>query len=231
MIPQSKGKIFLAEERGVTQLDWFRSHCTFNFGNYRQEHKTAFGSLYVLNDDVLAPKRFIQLTVEEPTHLVLIPVIGAVKYKDSTGNESLIVAGLVQVFHVAGNVSVQLENPYEGETVSFLQLWIKAGEEGLPTFSSPLYPVNLDGDKNKLPAIVGCEKFSVALGKFDGRAEGTYTVTRPGHGLFAFVISGVFEVQYRLLHARDGLALWELDEITFEALSNEAILLVLEVPC
>jgi redox-sensitive bicupin YhaK (pirin superfamily) len=45
-----------------------------------------------------------------------------------------------------------------------------------------------------------------------------------------YVIEGAFEVQYRLLHARDGLALWEAERVEWEALSNDAILLVLEVP-
>jgi hypothetical protein len=38
------------------------------------------------------------------------------------------------------------------------------------------------------------------------------------------------EVQYRLLQAGDGLALWNLAEIEMEALSKEAIILVMEVP-
>lgn len=32
------------------------------------------------------------------------------------------------------------------------------------------------------------------------------------------------EVQYRLMNAKDGLALWDLQEIELEALSNEAII-------
>ncbi|MBP6024431.1 hypothetical protein [Ferruginibacter sp.] len=34
----------------------------------------------------------------------------------------------------------------------------------------------------------------------------------------------------RLLHAKDGLAIWNTGEIDFEALSNNAILLLLEIP-
>lgn len=36
-------------------------------------------------------------------------------------------------------------------------------------------------------------------------------------------------MQNRLLEARDGLGLWNVDEIEFEALSNEAVLLILEI--
>ena len=44
-----------------------------------------------------------------------------------------------------------------------------------------------------------------------------------------FVIHGAFEVENRLLESRDGLAIWNTDRIELEALSNEAILLLLEI--
>ena len=66
------------------------------------------------------------------------------------------------------------------------------------------------------------------MGKYDGRREGVFKLTKDTHTVFAFVIEGAFEVQNRLLHARDGLGLWNLDEVEFEALSNEAIILLIE---
>lgn len=35
-------------------------------------------------------------------------------------------------------------------------------------------------------------------------------------------ISGAFEINGRLMHARDGLALWDVNSIEIEALSAEA---------
>jgi len=37
-------------------------------------------------------------------------------------------------------------------------------------------------------------------------------------------------VEGRLLHARDGLTLWETEEAEMEALSNDAIVLLIELP-
>jgi len=42
-------------------------------------------------------------------------------------------------------------------------------------------------------------------------------------------LEGAFEVEGRLLHARDGLALWETEKVELEALSNDAIILVMEI--
>jgi len=68
-----------------------------------------------------------------------------------------------------------------------------------------------------------------SLGRFTGRAEAEYHLRRPGAGFFAFVLAGAFEIAGRLLHANDGLALWDTGTVEVEALSNDALLLVLEV--
>lgn len=38
----------------------------------------------------------------------------------------------------------------------------------------------------------------------------------------------MFEVEGHLLHVRDGLALWNTEQVGMKALSNDAILLVIE---
>ena len=72
--------------------------------------------------------------------------------------------------------------------------------------------------------------FSIAIGKFDGRREANYLLKNKGTDLFVFVIEGAFEVQGTLLHARDGLALLDTEGTEMEALSNDAIILLLELP-
>jgi quercetin 2,3-dioxygenase len=68
------------------------------------------------------------------------------------------------------------------------------------------------------------------IGKYDGRKKGIYSLQNKNNGIYCFVIEGAFEIQDRLLHAKDGLAIWNTDEIDFEALSNGAILLLFELP-
>src|SRR5215204_3579161 len=96
-MPEEKAKIFLSDDRGLNELDWFRSSNTFNFGKYFNEHKKRFGDLYVLNDDTLAGGKSLQMTVEEEAEILLIPVVGAVEYKDCNGNTNIIEAGQVQI--------------------------------------------------------------------------------------------------------------------------------------
>ena len=68
------------------------------------------------------------------------------------------------------------------------------------------------------------------IGQFDGREEAVYTLKDPKNGAFIFVIEGAFEVQNRLLESRDSLALWSVGNLELEALSNNALILLLEIP-
>jgi redox-sensitive bicupin YhaK (pirin superfamily) len=229
MVQQNKGKIFLAEERGHNEVEWFRSYNTFNFGQYQREHKTPFGPLYVLNDDTLAGGKSITMTIEADSEIVLIPVVGAITYKDSLGNTNIIESGECQVITVPKDTTIQIGNPYDNELVNFLQLWFYKPCEELNT--PQLVPFDIVNYKNRLvPIPVGNTPFKYGIGKYAGREESVYQLSNARNGLFAFVIQGAFEVQYRLLHPRDGLALWEADAVEWEALSNEAILLVIEMP-
>ncbi|SFD09026.1 hypothetical protein SAMN05518672_101416 [Chitinophaga sp. CF118] len=217
MVPQSKGKIFLAAERGLNELSWFRSYNTFNFGRYYNEHKMPFGALYVLNEDTLAGGRSIMMQVEEDSDIILIPVVGAVACEDQ-----IVEAGQTQFLSMKAGTSFSITNPYETELIKFLQIWIKVPG----TTASRLTSFDVDTDKNKLISV---DK-GILIGKFDGREEAEYKISHPANGIFAFVIEGVFEVQYRLLHAGDSLGLWEVEHIELEALSNDAIILLVEMP-
>lgn len=98
-------------------------------------------------------------------------------------------------------------------------------------------PAPADADLNKFMNVLvqvaaatsgSGDHWRLSIGKFSGRSETVYHRKHPGNALFVFVIDGVFEVDGRLLHARDGLALWDTDEAEIEALSNDALLLVVE---
>src|SRR5438874_2007506 len=129
MVPQSKGKIFLTQERGHNEMEWYRSYNTFNFGSYQNEHKVPFGALYVLNDDTLAGGKRISMQVEDDSDIILIPVVGAIEYRDGYGNSGILEAGQSQILDIRKGGYFEIENPYETELVNFLQLWIKTPDK------------------------------------------------------------------------------------------------------
>lgn len=232
MITQSKGKIFLADERGLNETDWFRSYNTFNFGRYQSEHKSPFGSLYVLNEDTLAGQKSLNWLVEEDTDVILLPVVGAIEFKTSTGDGGVIEAGTVQVLSLPAGTNYEVKNPYQDDLVKYLQLWVNvpaANQQAMSCQNS------FDLDTYQLTELFGNDAsqpraYTGAIIKLDGRQEDTYHKKHPDNGIFVYAIQGALEVQYRLMHEGDGLGLWEINDIEFEALSNDAILLIMEVP-
>lgn len=232
MIRQSKGKIFLADERGLNETEWFRSQNTFNFGKYFNENKKPFGDLYLLNDDMLAGGGSLSMLVEKDSYVILLPLAGAINCKSENTSKALVAAGQVFVRFVNAGEKIEMTNPFKNDAVNFLQVWIGADKKdklstGALTFENvnkklneliKAFPGNVLSDD--LP-------FSISLGKFLGRGETVYAPAKNA-GSFLFVITGAFEAEGRLLHEGDGLAIWDTDEIEVEALSNDAIMLLIE---
>lgn len=236
MIKQSKGKIFLSEERGKNETDALRSYSTFNFGNFSNEHKHAFGGLYVLNDYTLAGGSSAKMYVDKDCYIIFIPVTGAIQYRDPNGNNSFVSPGEIHVTQVSAGTVIGIHNPYESELVNYLHLRIAADSSPLKT-EPFLFSFDIDGNKNRVIEIRHPENairkdklpFRLSIAKLEGRREILYNINDKKNGIYSYVIEGAFEVQCRLLHPRDGLALWDIPQIEAEALSNDAILLVIEV--
>ncbi len=233
MTLKTEATIYLADQRGCTQADWFRSYHTFNFGTYFREHRKSFGNLQVLNDDTLKGGCSLKQRVQENTTILLLPIVGAVHYKNNASINEPIEVGQAQIFFVPKDSEFEISNPYENELINFLQLWISTS---LPSGKSRLekFEFDLDENENKLIQLQSNDAenqrqgFSACIGKFKGREEATYPLRNLNNRVFIFVLEGAFEVQNRLLHARDGLSLMNIEAVEFEALSNDAIILLIE---
>ncbi len=227
--PTTPGKIFVADQRGLTQTASSQRYATLNFGSFYHEHRQPLGRLLAVNEESLAGGTTLALPVPEAVHVVLLPVTGTVEVL--LANEILTVeVEQTRVLTLPAGATLQLRNPYPADLISLVHLWVRAdvpaptGElaasftfAGLADRLAPLLP-----SATELP-------FALSLGRFAGRCEATYALA-PGRLFFGFVLAGAFEVEGRLLHAHDGLALWSATTpIDLEALSNEALLLVLDV--
>jgi len=234
MNQEFNAKIFLADKRGCNETDWFRSYSTFNFGEYFNEYNRPFGNLYRLNDNTVAAGHIVSLRVEKNCCVLLLPVVGTILCKTSEGCKSIVNTGQLQIFRAPAGAAMELQNCYENELINFLEIWIKADIPGINDINR-LLTFNLDENKNQIiriteSIITDRDNPVVSIGKFTGRHEAVYALKGKQNNLFIFVIEGAFEVEGRLLHARDGLALWNgAGEIELEALSNDAIMLTIEM--
>ncbi|KAB7727126.1 pirin [Rudanella paleaurantiibacter] len=227
MDTQTDVQIFLATERGRSESEGFRSYHTFKFGAYRQEGRQPFGALQLLNDDVLRPGASLSLRVEQPTEVLLLPLVGGLEYGCGAVSDFLEPGGAAWL-SLAADESYTVTNPYETEYINVLHCWRLVNEaQGTPK----IRPFAIDvSHRNKLLPLGSPATQACWIGQFDGRAEGRYSLTDAQANVFVLVLQGAFEVANRLLEAKDGLALRGVQDaqIEFEALSEEAILLLLE---
>ncbi|MBL7817759.1 MAG: hypothetical protein JNL70_22315 [Saprospiraceae bacterium] len=229
---QTEAKIYLSEQRGCTQTEAFRSFHTFNFGSFFQESKKNWGVLQTINEETLVGNGCIEQAIEAQTTVVLLPIVGTIDVANGYNTEgSYAGVGEAYFFTTVDEDWLRVSNPYEREEVSYLQIRLQNADcqpynnETITNFAFEKY-------KNRLlPYCPQKEKQTVwgSIGQFDGRAESVYCLKNPQNNVFVYVIEGVFEVQNRLLHARDGLALWHLETVELEALSNDAVILLIEM--
>ncbi|MGC4130134.1 MAG: hypothetical protein QM564_11400 [Bergeyella sp.] len=83
--------------------------------------------------------------------------------------------------------------------------------------------------RNALSRISGNTEAPNYIGIFDGREELQYQLENPDNKIFAMVLNGAFEIQNRLLENRDAVVLWEINELEFEALSENALIIFFEI--
>jgi hypothetical protein len=223
----SPGKIFLDEQRGFSENEILQRYCTFNFDGFQREGKEPFGNLYTLNDEVLSAGSVSKQLALHNNYLLLIPVTGAITYTDNSRWLELEPGEAVMIPLIAGG-EFKISNSYPANWINYLRIEIRC--DGLFAGKAARFTFDLEEHPNQFVPVIDSPAlpFKVHIGRFAGREEAAY---RPADGLvkiFSFVIAGAFELQNRLLHQRDGLALWNTECVEAEALSNNAILLLLE---
>lgn len=231
MLTQTDVQIYLESLRGEFKVDGFRSFRTFNFREYRVADREPFGTLEVLNDETLMPECSHELRVEHFCQIILLPIVGAIEVEEKGKEHQFVNSGEMLFMLASPGKHYTITNPYPDEPINYLQIRIDDGQFlSTPMSSGITVPFDLS-EKNVLLPVRGYNGSSVHLfiGQYDGRAEGIFTSWNPGHRAFIFVIEGAFEVQNRLLERRDGLALGNAEAVEFEALSNGAILLVIDI--
>ena len=229
---QIPGRIFLAEQRGLLETSHFRRYCTFRFGAYTNEHHAPFGSLLAINEETLAGGQAVALPATTAACVLVLPLLGAVRVGTARAGATRVEVEEMWVATVLAGSTLHLLNPYEADLVSCLHVWVELAPDAVVASSQTLAfeAAHLTNQfLELLPSSAGALPCRASLGRFAGRTEAKYHLRQPGAGFFAFVLAGAFEIAGRLLHANDGLALWDTSTVEVEALSNEALLLVLEV--
>ena len=226
---QTNATIYLSDQRCCTQTDTFRSFHTFNFGSFFDENKRPFGSLQAFNEDTLMPNSSVTHIINAQTTVVILPIFGTIEVKNDFYTEgSFVTTGEAYCYSTVDEEDIEIVNPYDSGMVSYLQIHLQ-NIDIQPFNTSNETKFDFSMAKNQLLPFFSNQMNFGFIGQYEGRKESVYTLNNRQNSVFVFVIEGVFEVQNRLLHARDGLSLSDISEVELEALSNDAVILLVEI--
>jgi quercetin 2,3-dioxygenase len=228
-----------AATRGHANHGWLDSHHTFSFANYQNPDRMHFGVLRVLNDDRVDAGMGFGTHPHDNMEIISIPLEGDLEHKDSMGNSAIIKKGDIQAMSAGTGIYHSEYNKNKDRLTKFLQIWIYPNKKNV----TPRYDqITLDegARHNRLQQVLSPNVDDEGvwihqdawfhMGKFDKDLTLGYSLKKKGNGIYAFVLKGDITIGNISLNERDGLGMWDTNEISITANSQDAELLLMEVP-
>ncbi len=227
-----------ANTRGHADHGWLNAYHSFSFASWYNPDRVQFGMLRVLNDDTVAAGMGFGTHPHDNMEIITIPLEGDLAHKDSMGNTEVIKTGDVQVMSAGTGIQHSEFNPNADQHTKLFQIWV------FPKYRNvtPRYQqITLDvtEQKNNFAQILSPSADDAGvwiyqdawfyLADFDKGFSKTYSINKEGNGMYVFVISGTITVDGQELETRDGLGIWNFNELEFVA-TSDAKFLLMEIP-
>lgn len=233
-----KTVIHKANTRGHANHGWLNSYHSFSFANYQNTERMNFGALRVLNDDTVSEGRGFGTHPHQNMEIISIPLKGDLQHQDNMGNATIIKQGDIQVMSAGTGIMHSEYNKNKDRAVEFLQIWIipnktnvkpRYNQISLKELEKPnsLYQI-LSPNANDAGVWIYQDAW-FNLGTFTEDTTTSYALNKKDNGVYAFVLEGNVSIEGEQLSKRDGIGLWETDNIAINASKNSKVLLI-EVP-
>jgi redox-sensitive bicupin YhaK (pirin superfamily) len=205
-----------SDSRGHANHGWLDARHSFSFAGWFNPERIQFGALRVLNDDIK----------------------GDLEHKDSMGNSAVIREGDIQVMSAGTGVYHSEYNKNPDKEINLFQLWIFPNQRDV----EPRYdqiPIRTFHQKNAFFQILSpvAEDQGVWIHQnawmhmldADAQTSHTYTIKKPGNGVYVMVIEGQIAWNDQVLNRRDAMGVWDTNDFEIQVLEDAQVLLV-DVP-
>ena len=220
-------------ERGHADHGWLDSRFTFSFADYYDPAHTAFRSLRVMNEDVVAPGAGFPMHGHRDMEIVTIVLEGALEHKDSIGNGEVLRPGEVQHMTAGTGILHSEFNPSATEPTHLSQIWLLPDRNGhAPGYGQKAFAqaerkgrwqlvASPDGADGSLPIH---QDARLLLADVEKGGTSRHSFSSGRHGWLQ-LLRGRVRVNGRALTQGDGAALSEEASIRIEADSVSELLL------
>ncbi len=227
-----------SETRGHANHGWLNTYHTFSFANYYNPGRIHFGTLRVLNDDVIAAGEGFGKHPHDNMEIITIPIYGDLEHKDSMGNHGVITAGEIQVMSAGTGLFHSEFNKNKDKEVSLLQIWVFPNKKNVKPRYDQITLADIER-KDEFYQILSPDQNDQGvwiyqnawfhLSDLSEGWKGEYKLKDKKNGVYFFVIEGKVTVAGQELNRRDGFGVSESESIEITTTAKTK-LLVMEIP-
>lgn len=221
-----------SKNMGSSNLGWLRSKFHFSFAGYYNPNNIQFGSLRVINDDLVESKTGFDTHPHRDMEIISYVVDGELSHGDSMGNQSTISRGHVQ--YMSAGTGVLHSERNSGENIlRFLQIWILPDQSGR-TPNHGDFKFNWGDRKNQwLHMVSGLggdapikinQDVNIYSLELEQEKEISFSV-KEGRQAYLVQIEGTSTINEIQLSDRDGIEIVE-EEITIRAIETSHSLII-----
>lgn len=227
-----------ADTRGAANHGWLNAKHSFSFASWYNPDRTHFGSLRVLNDDIVAKGAGFGTHPHDNMEIITIPLSGSLKHQDSMGNSSVIKAGEIQVMSAGTGIEHSEFNPSHTEELNLFQIWIFPNVRNVePRYDQ--FEMDTIRMHNNFLQLVSPDKTDegtwihqnawIHMAKIDENTHLNYNLHGKNNGVYFMVIEGEFQIGEQKLEQKDAIGVWETEGVEIKTRKAGRILAI-EVP-
>ncbi|OAS16748.1 pirin family protein [Paenibacillus oryzisoli] len=219
-----------AHTRYAMEIDRSRAIMSF-YANRR------FGPLIIFNDDFIGAHDGIGKHPHKNIEIVTYMVTGQNYHKDSTGKESLLTPGMVQVVSAGTGIVHEGMNPSDTEEENHLQIWFQPDQYDIPPQHHE-FSYDQDKMKNRLLPIVSNRTWAVDrvlpihqnvtifISKLEEGHELSFAQSA-GRNMYVFNLEGELVLnEEALLERRDAAQITGLQRLNMSATKDTHFMLI-----
>ncbi len=226
-------KTYAYEQLGHANHGWLNARHHFSFANYHNPERMAFGTLRVINDDIIKAGAGFDTHPHRDMEIITYVRKGAITHRDSSGNVGRTEAGDVQVMS-AGTGIFHSEFNLESEDTNLYQIWIEPNKTGVePRWDAREFPTEeTDGGLTLLVSGDGRaplqihQDATIHAGRINAGNELGHSIK---HQAYLLVSKGTINLDGHILKRGDGAEIRDLANIKLVA-ETDTDVLIIDVP-